>query len=67
MRELIAKLESYGVATDEYLVVLKKSEEELAKLKTETEDSDIAKEEDAEEAQPKAEGDLFDNVEQEEE
>jgi hypothetical protein len=67
MRELIAKLESYGVATDEYLVVLKKSEEELAKLKTETEDSDIAKEEDAEETQLKAEGDLFDNVEQEEE
>jgi hypothetical protein len=67
MRELIAKLESYGVATDEYLVVLKKSEEELAKLKAETEDSDIAKEEDVEEAQPKAEGDLFDNVEQEEE
>jgi hypothetical protein len=66
MRELIAKLESYGVATDEYLVVLKKSEEELAKLKAETEDSDIAKEEDVEEAQPKAEGDLFDNVEQEE-
>lgn len=55
MRDMIKTLENYGVATDEYLVVLNKSEKELADLQSEQSE------------QSNDSNDLFDNVTEQEE